>query len=269
MHGVIHTVVGYTGGWTNYPTYQSVCGGDGHTEAIKIEYDETKIAYTELLDVFFANHNPSQEIVQYKSVIWYHTEEQETQALEAIAARSVSKTEVRMARDWWDAEESHQKFEAKQKHMCRKLDQRKQASVVSHQGAAREGQADNFGNNPLTKPAMRRRPSTSPKSKAAPRVPKAEDANPSKPDQKEDTNVIIKDINIQEDIDGKMKMMEEMPELFNVINDRIIAAATGDWYNLPFPLSESLPVVPRSAMPWRVNSEGSPTNGRAIQIVSL
>ena len=53
MPGVTSTLVGYTGGKSDTPTYESVCGGDGHTEAIQVEYDPEKVSYEKLLDVFF------------------------------------------------------------------------------------------------------------------------------------------------------------------------------------------------------------------------
>ena len=71
--------MGYTGGDTEAPTYGSVCSGDGHTEAIKIEYDPDVISYDSLLSMFWEEHNPSgyKPKVQYKSAIWPTTEAQE------------------------------------------------------------------------------------------------------------------------------------------------------------------------------------------------
>ena len=74
--------VGYTGGDSEEPTYGSVCGGDGHTEAVKIEFDPNVISYEQLLDTFWAEHNPSgyKPKVQYKSAIWPQNKAQEAAA---------------------------------------------------------------------------------------------------------------------------------------------------------------------------------------------
>lgn len=109
------TSVGYTGGTNPNPTYGSVCDGDGHTEAIKIEYDPDKTTYKDLLDVFWKQYRGSSESVQYKSAIWYHSDEQKRAieaSLEAIAARKgkVPDVDVLPARSWHDAEGYHQKY---------------------------------------------------------------------------------------------------------------------------------------------------------------
>eukprot|EP00439_Symbiodinium_sp_Y106_P017611 s4358_g2.t1 len=69
--GVTRTVVGYTGGRNPRPTYDSVCAGDGHTEAIRVEYDPDKVSYDKLLDVFYKGCGAeSSGKPQYKSAIW-------------------------------------------------------------------------------------------------------------------------------------------------------------------------------------------------------
>ncbi|CAE7312599.1 msrA [Symbiodinium natans] len=90
--GVLKTTVGYTGGRNANPSYESVCAGDGHTEAIQIEYDPEKVSYDALLDAFLKGHQPMRSKAQYKSAIWYHNEEQRKEAerrMEEIGAGPV------------------------------------------------------------------------------------------------------------------------------------------------------------------------------------
>ncbi|KAK3254185.1 hypothetical protein CYMTET_36595 [Cymbomonas tetramitiformis] len=88
--------------------------GDGHTEAIKIDYDSSKISYEELLDVFFKEHSATGKgKVQYKSGIWYQNEAQHKTALKKIkeledGGRRKVATTVDPASKWFDAEEYHQ-----------------------------------------------------------------------------------------------------------------------------------------------------------------
>ena len=89
--GVKSTQVGYTGGHTDNPTYEDVCTDKtGHAEAIQVEYDPDEISYTELLKVFFENHNPTTPNrqgpdigIHYRSAIFCHNSEQEQIAKEA------------------------------------------------------------------------------------------------------------------------------------------------------------------------------------------
>ena len=89
--GVFVTSVGYMGGHLTNPTYEDVCeGGSGHTEAVKVVYDASKLSIDEVFQLFIANHNPfrrvrrdengeAEEIVgkeQYKSAVWCSTEKQ-------------------------------------------------------------------------------------------------------------------------------------------------------------------------------------------------
>ena len=84
LEGVLDVTSGYTGGSRETANYRAVCGGDtGHAEAIKITYDPSKISYEQLLDVFFDAHDPTQlnrqgnDIgTQYRSAIFYATDEE-------------------------------------------------------------------------------------------------------------------------------------------------------------------------------------------------
>jgi peptide-methionine (S)-S-oxide reductase len=84
LGGVISVMPGYSGGQTMNPTYKEVCSGEtGHAECTQIVYDPTKISYDELLEVFFKVHDPTSlnrqgnDVgTQYRSVIFYHNDEQ-------------------------------------------------------------------------------------------------------------------------------------------------------------------------------------------------
>lgn len=108
--------MGYTGGSAPDPTYRSVCGGDGHTEAIKIDFDPSRITYEELLDVFFKEHMPTRRAkAQYKSAVWTHSDAQ-AEAFKSKLAEAEGElgvklvTDVAEAGEWYDAEEYHQKY---------------------------------------------------------------------------------------------------------------------------------------------------------------
>jgi len=121
--GVKFVESGYTGGHTASPTYKQVCGGDtGHAEAIRITFDPDEISYDELLDIFFAIHDPTQlnrqgnDIgTQYRSAIFPQNEEQERKAREAIQRANVTHhesvvTTVEPKGEWWPAEDYHQDY---------------------------------------------------------------------------------------------------------------------------------------------------------------
>jgi peptide-methionine (S)-S-oxide reductase len=84
LEGVISVMPGYSGGHTVNPSYKEVCSGEtGHAECTQIVYDPTKISYDELLEVFFKVHDPTSlnkqgnDVgTQYRSVIFYHNDEQ-------------------------------------------------------------------------------------------------------------------------------------------------------------------------------------------------
>ena len=90
--GVKKVISGYAGGYTDNPTYESICTGTtGHIEVVEIEYDDSETTYEVLLDKFFFIHDPTQfnrqgpDIgEQYKSVIFYNSESEKTIAEEKI-----------------------------------------------------------------------------------------------------------------------------------------------------------------------------------------
>jgi peptide-methionine (S)-S-oxide reductase len=125
LPGVSATAVGYEGGTMPNPTYKAVCtDATGHAEAVEIEYDPAQISYEQLLDAFFSLHDPTQLNrqgpdwgTQYRSVIFYHTPEQDAAAKAAIERLTAEKrfnkpivTQVVPATTFWRAEEYHQKY---------------------------------------------------------------------------------------------------------------------------------------------------------------
>lgn len=127
MAGVLSTTVGYTGGKTEFPTYGSVCGNDGHTEAIRVVFDPSVVSYRRLLEIWASLHNPTHRSKpQYMSAVWWNNEEQERIVRESIAQWEESMepdplnalappkpkfaTVIGPAVAWWDAEERHQKW---------------------------------------------------------------------------------------------------------------------------------------------------------------
>lgn len=115
---MLKTSVGYTGGSTSNPTYKTVKGGDGHTEAIRIEYDPSKVTYDELLDMFYKDSSAESTgcKVQYKSAIWVHSQEQRAAAEERARLEGKNgRLDILDAQPWTDAEEYHQKYYSKKK----------------------------------------------------------------------------------------------------------------------------------------------------------
>ena len=121
--GVKSVESGYTGGKTAHPTYKQVCGGDtGHAETIRITFDPDQISYDDLLDIFFATHDPTQlnrqgnDIgTQYRSAIFPQDEEQERKARAAIERANQELggrvvTTIEPMREWWPAEDYHQDY---------------------------------------------------------------------------------------------------------------------------------------------------------------
>jgi peptide-methionine (S)-S-oxide reductase len=125
IDGVTKTEVGYTGGATENPTYKDVCSDrTGHAEAVQVEYDSAKVSYETLLDVFWANHDPTtlnrqgpDVGTQYRSAIFFHSPEQKDAAEASKAALDASGrfprpivTQIVPAVTFYPAEEYHQKY---------------------------------------------------------------------------------------------------------------------------------------------------------------
>ena len=124
--GVQSVESGYTGGAVANPTYKQVCGGDtGHAEAIRVTFDPEALSYGDLLDVFMATHDPTQlnrqgnDIgTQYRSAMFFSDDEQR-ELFEAARDRASEYwdggivTTIEPLGAWYDAEEYHQDFFAK------------------------------------------------------------------------------------------------------------------------------------------------------------
>jgi peptide-methionine (S)-S-oxide reductase len=125
LKGVSSVVSGYSGGIVENPTYKQVCTGTtGHAEVCQIEYDPESITYEELLEVFFDIHDPTtlnrqgNDVgTQYRSVIFYHNEDQKNQA-EKVKAELDTKgvwknpiiTEILPVSVFYKAEDYHQNY---------------------------------------------------------------------------------------------------------------------------------------------------------------
>ena len=116
------------GGTLKNPTYKDVCTGKtGHAEVVQIEYGPSVVSYKELLDVFWKIHDPTSfnkqgaDIgTQYRSVIFYHNEEQKSLALKSMREEQKKHdkkiaTEIEKAAIFYNAEEYHQKYLQKNK----------------------------------------------------------------------------------------------------------------------------------------------------------
>ena len=121
--GVVDTAVGYEGGTLPNPTYEDVCSHTtGHAEVVQVEFDSDEVSYDQLLDLFWSVHDPTQVNRQgpdigsnYRSVIFFHSPEQEEKALESRARAQARfdrpiATEISPASDFWRAEEYHQQY---------------------------------------------------------------------------------------------------------------------------------------------------------------
>ena len=125
LDGVLSTAVGYAGGRKENPTYRDVCTDEtGHAEVVEVEFDPSQITYEQLLDVFWSNHNPTtlnrqgpDAGTQYRSVIFYHSPQQQTTA--KASKENLEKsgrfnrpvvTQIEPAPTFWRAEEYHQRY---------------------------------------------------------------------------------------------------------------------------------------------------------------
>jgi len=128
LDGVTDAAVGYAGGHTLNPTYQEVCTDrTGHAEVVQVEYDPTRVGYDQLLEIFWNAHDPTQVNrqgpdvgTQYRSVIFFHTPEQEQAAVASKAKLESSgrfprpiATHIEPADTFYRAEDYHQQYLAK------------------------------------------------------------------------------------------------------------------------------------------------------------
>jgi peptide-methionine (S)-S-oxide reductase len=125
--GVLDVVSGYAGGHVERPTYEQVCTGTtGHAEAVEVAFDPAKVSYETLVKKFFALHDPTQMNrqgpdvgEQYRSVIFYHSDEQKSIAervRQELAPQYHPKTiatSIEPASVFWKAEEYHQRYAEK------------------------------------------------------------------------------------------------------------------------------------------------------------
>jgi len=134
LDGVTSTRVGYTGGTTSNPTYRQVCGKrTGHAEAVEVQHDPELISYQELLEAFWAMHDPTTRNrqgfdigSQYRSAIYTHSPEQQQAAERSrdehgtelgrtlLGRQRRIVTEIVPAEHFWPAEEYHQRYLEKQ-----------------------------------------------------------------------------------------------------------------------------------------------------------
>jgi peptide-methionine (S)-S-oxide reductase len=125
MDGVISTAVGYEGGTLQNPTYKDVCSNEtGHAEVVQVEYDPARTSYDSLLDLFWNSHDPTTRDrqgvdvgTQYRSVIFYHTPEQQRMAQaskermqQSDRFKSPIVTHIAPATTFYRAEEYHQQY---------------------------------------------------------------------------------------------------------------------------------------------------------------
>ncbi|ODU68096.1 peptide-methionine (S)-S-oxide reductase MsrA [Novosphingobium sp. LASN5T] len=121
--GVSNVESGYIGGVTPNPTYKQVCSGNtGHAEAIRVTFDPDAISYGQLLDIFFATHDPTQlnrqgnDIgTQYRSAVFPLDEEQQAETEAGIARAQADRAEpvvttIEGPAEWYPAEDYHQEY---------------------------------------------------------------------------------------------------------------------------------------------------------------
>jgi len=125
LRGVEKVVSGYAGGKSEKPTYQQVCSGtSGHIEVVQVTFDPSVLSYRDLLGVFFTAHDPTtmdqqgaDRGVQYRSIIYFHSPEQEKTARELVAELTKENvfprpivTKIEPAPTFWPGEEYHQGY---------------------------------------------------------------------------------------------------------------------------------------------------------------
>lgn len=123
--GVAAVVSGYTGGHVRQPSYEQVCGGEtGHAEVVRVSFDPEQIPYREILEIFFAIHDPTTPNrqgndagPQYRSAIFYHSQLQRETAEQVMAGLTRQQTfdapivtQLVPAADFWPAEDYHQNY---------------------------------------------------------------------------------------------------------------------------------------------------------------
>lgn len=123
--GVLSTKVGYAGGNFERPSYEAVCSGQtGHAEVVEVTYDDSKLSYDDLLKVFWENHDPTQVNrqgpdvgTQYRTVIFFHDDEQKAAAEASKTLLDSSDrfprpiaTNIEPAPEFWEAEDYHQQY---------------------------------------------------------------------------------------------------------------------------------------------------------------
>ena len=121
--GIIETEVGYAGGHDSRVSYEEVCKGNtGHAEVVRLTFDEKLISFSKIVDLFFKMHDPTQENMQfpdvgpqYRSEIFYETEDQKKQAEEILNKKNQEydgkiKTNISKIKNYCKAEEYHQKY---------------------------------------------------------------------------------------------------------------------------------------------------------------
>jgi peptide-methionine (S)-S-oxide reductase len=123
VDGVTATRVGYSGGTLDNPTYEDVCSHTtGHAEVVEVTYDPEQVSYERLLDVFWRKHDPTQLNRQgwdigdnYRSVVFFHDDEQKEAALRTKANEQANRsapivTQLEPAQSFYEAEDYHQQY---------------------------------------------------------------------------------------------------------------------------------------------------------------
>ncbi len=125
VEGVVSVESGYSNGHVENPSYEQVCSGDtGHAEVVRLRFDPSRISYREVLEIFFAIHDPTTPNrqgndvgTQYRSGIYFHSPQQEQTAREVMAEANRAHggrvvTELEPVRNYWRAEAYHQHYYA-------------------------------------------------------------------------------------------------------------------------------------------------------------